>query len=319
MVMPALIGGFGNFLLPILVGGPDMANKNIIKRSYIRYYSCNLKNNKFKAYLAGLFEGNGHIWIQKLNQKKQQNPKFSIAFNMRNEELVKKLLKLLGSGFIRYKRQNNACVLVVSSIIGLKKVVSLLNGKLRTPKIHLLHYLIDWLNKNERANIMKLPLKDKPLSEDSWLSGFIDSKGSFSVQYTEVENVAKKKISCRLRIEQRKLDPITNNSYLKVLTDISNFFYCTLLTREQKSTGNKYFTLTASNKISLKIILNYLEQYPLFSSKILDYKEWKEIVFLTFENKHYTDKGIKNIELLINNMNRKRSYFFWNHLFLLSF
>jgi hypothetical protein len=27
----------------------------------IRYYSNNFENNKFKGYLAGLFEGDGHI------------------------------------------------------------------------------------------------------------------------------------------------------------------------------------------------------------------------------------------------------------------
>jgi hypothetical protein len=68
------------------------------------------------------------------------------------------------------------------------------------------------------------------------------------------------------------LDPVSKGSYLKVLTDISNFFNCTLLTRTQKSTGNEYYILTASNRISLEIIINYLENYPLFSSKHLDYK-----------------------------------------------
>jgi hypothetical protein len=86
---------------------------------------------------------------------------------MKNEPLARKLLELLGSGFIRYKLKDNACVLVISPVIGLKKIVHLINGELRTPKIHQLHSLIDWLNKNHSANITKLPLKISPLFEDS--------------------------------------------------------------------------------------------------------------------------------------------------------
>lgn len=312
-----------NFLLPLLVGGPDMANKtgpikkiynNYINNFNVRHYSAEVNNNELGSYLAGLFEGDGQIWIQKTFSGKNQNPRFCITFGLKNEPLAKKLLEIIESGFIRYKNRDNACVIVISSVAGLKKIVYLINGKLRTPKIGQLEALIHWLNKNHNANILLLPLCDSYLLSDAWLSGFIDADGSFSVQHTKKENAKKRKISCRLRIEQRMIEPTSNNSYLNILNKIATFLLCNLLTREQSATGNRYYILTASSLESLKVILNYFNKYPLYSSKYLDYKDWEIVAKLRLNNEHYTEYGISKVELAKNSMNNSRTFFKWDHL-----
>ena len=166
-----------------------------------------MKNNisNQNSYLAGLFEGDGHIWISKNLIKKKHNPRFCITFGLKNEPLAKKLLDIIQFGHIAYKPKDNVCVLTVSPVKGLKKVVSLLNGELRTPKINQLYFLIDWLNQNHGLSfINKLPIKTGNLSNDSWLAGFVDADGSFSIQNTKKEDGAlNRKVSCRLRIEQK--------------------------------------------------------------------------------------------------------------------
>jgi hypothetical protein len=61
-------------------------------------------------------------------------------------------------------------------------------------------------------------------------------------------------------------------------------------------------------------VINYLNKYPLFSSKYLDYKNWKEIVLLFDPRFKHTKE---NIELVIknkNSMNNNRTNFNWDHL-----
>lgn len=317
-----------NFLLPLLVGGPDMAKgfgphppgfagvgKNLSARRSSSTSSILPNSYYLGSYLAGLFEGDGHIWIQKQVGKKTHNPRFCITFGLKNEALAKKLLGIIGSGFLRYKPKDNACVIVVSPVVGLKRIVTLINGELKTPKINQLHILIDWLNKNHNTGFNKLPLNKDSLENSSWLSGFVDADGSFSVQHTKTETGAvKRKISCRLRIEQRILDPNTNEDYFYILNQICLFFNCKLLTRTQKSTGNTYYTLTASSKASLNTIINYFNKYPLFSSKFLDYQDWELVAKLFINSQHLTSEGINTVEVVRSRMNTKRVYFNWDHL-----
>ena len=273
------------------------------------------KNKNFNSYLAGLFEGDGHIWLPNINWKKKHNPRFCITFALKNEPLAKKILEIIEYGHIRYKPKENACVLIVSPVKGLKKIILLINGELRTPKVHQLHKLIDWINVNHSSNIIKKSVNKESKFNNSWLAGFVDADGSFGIRHTKIENKAKKRqISCRLRIEQRMVDPITNESYFDILNKIAFFFNCNLLLRKQVATGNVYFSLTASSSKSIKIIIDYFECYPLYSSKYLDYRDWAEAARLILDKKQYTNESIVKIDSLKSNMNNSRVYFNWIHL-----
>ena len=61
------------------------------------------------------------------------------------------------------------------------KIIKLINGHMRTPKIEALHRAINWINKRDNTYIPCLGLDLSPLDSNSWLAGFTDADGSFSI------------------------------------------------------------------------------------------------------------------------------------------
>ena len=128
--------------------------------THIRHFSvspCNYKinnniseinNDKFSYYLTGLIEGDATIFVAKteITKHKLNYPSIQITFHFKDLPLALLLQKELGDGSLARKKGINAYVLSINNYDGLLLLISLINGKMRTPKIHSLYSLIDWYN-----------------------------------------------------------------------------------------------------------------------------------------------------------------------------
>ena len=315
-----------NYMLPVLIGAPDMADTKIFNISLIQKgepkllrlfpnYSSSSNSHKpqlspmikytkqsLGSYLAGLIEGDGYITITN-----KDSVILGITFNLKDKPLAEKLLRILGGGFI-VKRKTNSVELRFSHKQTLCQIIELINGKFRTPKIDQLYKLVDWMNKKHSMNITKLPLNDSPILKDSWVSGFIDADGCFYIRNSL------KQIICKFNLEQRMIYPKTNENYNTILNKICLAFGVKLNIRERISKKNSYYIIKLENQNAVKLLINYLDVYPLLSSKHLDFLSWK-IVFNEILNKnHMTIEGRQIVSLHKSQMNNSRTSFNWDHL-----
>jgi hypothetical protein len=90
-------------------------------------------------------------------------------------------------------------------------------------------------------------------------------------QSKTIKSVNRDIIKFTLTIEQRMLDPLTLESYEKILEKIAKLFETNLNIRFQKSTGRSYYRIVGTSRISITAVLNYLDLHPLLSSKRLNY------------------------------------------------
>ena len=103
-------------------------------------------NKNFSYHLAGLIESDGCILVPNSERSpfgRLNYPSIQIVFDSRDLPFALVLQKELRNGSIRKHKGANAYILTFNSKESILLIVSLINGKMRTPKIEALYRLID--------------------------------------------------------------------------------------------------------------------------------------------------------------------------------
>jgi hypothetical protein len=331
--MPALIGGFGKNkknLISIMCILQIITN-NFMLNVQNKYYSTNLKFSESKAqedlkdgqlgyYLAGLIEGDGSIIVptkDKTLSGKNTHPVIRIVFTLHDLSLAKKLQQVLGCGFIQKPKKGNYYLFEIQNINGLLTVVNLINGKMRTPKIEALNRLINWLNIKNNNSIECLKLDTSNLNNNSWFAGFSDADSYFQVSLTENKELDTiKNIKCYYRLETQQNYHGESGLYKDIMELIAKFLQTKLLSRQRLINNKEYysFMVTTSSIPTNLLVDNYFKEFPMFSSKHLDYLEWSKVLDLRLNKKHLIRSGALMCLEAKNNMNTNRTTWNWDHL-----
>ena len=294
---------------------PELSVVNIAMVKYSTSSTLNKNSNPFCCYLAGLIEGKGSIIVPKTDispKGKLNYPSINLVFNLRDFPLCQLIQKELGTGSLSRMKGNNSYLLQINSFEGVLKLVNLLNGNMRTSKIHCLYRLIDWLNyKNNELNLIKKQLDSSPIDLNAWLSGFIDADGSFSIFLN------KNSIRIRFSLTQSSKNKfgISNEAIMNI---IAEYLEVKVSTIQRKVSPNSIeLTVKTQSIKSNDNLINYLTKYPLWSSNFLNYSDWLIALDLfkkVYKTKNKSEEVFNEIKKIKGEMNDKRVKFTWDHL-----
>jgi hypothetical protein len=116
------------------------------------------------SYLAGLLEGDGTIIVpitERSVKNKNNYPSVQISFAAKDYPLITMLRLSLGYGSISKRKMQAAYIFTINDRKGITSLVNILNGLLRTPKIH------DFDNLARYLGIAPKGLDSSPLSSNA--------------------------------------------------------------------------------------------------------------------------------------------------------
>jgi LAGLIDADG endonuclease/Cytochrome C and Quinol oxidase polypeptide I len=339
MVMPALIGGFGNYKLNLNKYYCSIMNSFSTEDQNI---NIDLLRSQIGPYLAGLIEGDGTIAVHNSKSStKNYSPKIIIVFKKADLPLCNYLQNITKCGNVLIKSERGYVLWQVQDIVSVFSIICIINGYMRTPKIEALNRTIDWLNNYIYTNNLNInsslprtksilnklrilehkPLDSSSIDSNAWLSGFTDADGNFSINIHRRTNKNSTRVQLYYRLEinqnYHRLDPEGNKvSFFPIMSKIGLYLGVAVYSRSRIIKDKIFYSfyVISQNKLSNYKVCDYFNKYPLLSSKYLDYKDWSYILNLQNLNNlttTYLDIAIKTR----TDFNKTRTTFVWDHLF----
>lgn len=326
LVMPAMFGAFGKKIKNIQ-WSPFLFSSSLFNKNFQSFSTS--KFNFLDYYLTGLIEADGSIVVSKKNQ---YFPKIVIIFQKKDRPLAEYLQSYYQCGQILNKK--TYFVWQIQRIKEVLKIIHILNGKMRTPKIWKLKEAICYFQKYQLldSNFTFLSFNPNPLTKDAWFSGFSDGDGGFSIIINKRKSdKSNYRILIQYRLEIQQIykfntpqDLLSDtNSFFPIMSLIAQEFHVNLLSRNRHMALNKenpnsyklyqsYLVILTSN-LSWIHLINYFNQFPLLSSKRMDYLDCCKLIEL---KKQYTltKDYISQAQEIKNSLNNKRRYINWDHL-----
>ena len=221
-------------------------------------------------WLAGFAEGDGS-W-QVIDTKKDKRSLFLI--NQQDPQVLYKFKDIVGHGQITgpYKNKNGSQYFRyrVGNLEGTKRLIEIFNGRLVLNKTqerfskYVNMYNSKQTNLDQVISIKKV--SHIPTLNDGWLSGFIDAEGSFSGTMQKKDSEGKPS-GVRIRFTLVQKDETEVMLHIKEILGATSSYY-------KKSNTTRLFLENNKNKNAL---IQYLENFPLKSSKKIPFQRFNKI------------------------------------------
>ena len=244
-------------------------------------------DDKFKWWFIGFTEGDGSFILNKNGYLE-----FKITQSSVDAQILFYIKKELGFGSVSVQdKKNKTHHFRVRDKDNILKLIKIFNGNILTKlkKNQFKLWVEGFINKYN-LDIDYIESIQKISLYNGWLSGFTDAEGCFtcSVLISKQDKII---VTVRYIISQK--DDIEFSKTVAVLLN----GYITFI-----KSYNGYNTVV--NFGNLNKILNYLNNYPLKTKKLISYRRWLKIYLLVKNKKHFTIKGLIKIKYLSQFINK---------------